>query len=91
MSTLPIARPSDWILLKQWIEDTKLFAVIKAYTTGEAGGGGVMPRIIGVDPPLSLSLIPGVIINVAEDLPVEIIMEFYRNSPYYTQEQQDFK
>jgi len=27
----------------------------------------------------------GVIINKAKDLPLEMIMEFFRNSPYYKQ------
>jgi len=78
----------EWLQLKHWIEHTKLFTTIKVHTNS-GGRFGVMPMIVGVDPQLELSLQPGVVINVAEDLPIEIIEEFYRNSPFYKQTNQN--
>jgi len=66
---------------KTWIEQTQLFNVIKqesnpatrAYT-------GIAPKL--VSDKIQLQLREGVIITKAEDLPVEMIMVFYENSPY---------
>lgn len=76
------------LALKLWIENTQLFAVIKYHTTS-GGMGGVMPRIRGVDPPLQLSLQQGIVIEKAEDLPIEIIEEFWRNSPFFEEPPQE--
>jgi hypothetical protein len=65
-----------------WVEQTKLFNVIREETRRQ-GKFGIMPSIVGVQPDLSLSLVPGVVIDRAVDLPKEFLAEFFRNSPFY--------
>lgn len=60
---------------KEWIEDTSLFHSIV--------NNPLAMEIKAIDN--SISLKPtGKKVEKAEDLPVELILEFYRNSPYYT-------
>jgi hypothetical protein len=80
-----ITNPNEIPLaLKEWIEDTRLFAFLQ-WETNNVGWHGVLPTLFAADEnrPMTLALQPGVVINRAEDLPIELIEEFYINSPFY--------
>jgi hypothetical protein len=65
---------------KEWVENTQLFSVIKEESHTFRG---VNTRIQANDGTLALSLEPGVVIEKAEDLPKELLIQFYINSPFY--------
>lgn len=75
--TLMVKTGIDYDAFKKWVEDTKLFAVIKHHTQN----GGFLPEIRSAK--ISLSLKAGVVVNKMEDLPQELILEFFLNSPFY--------
>ncbi len=67
---------------KEWIENTPLFGAIKVH----AGTGLIIESL-----PHGLSLQLNGIgkIEKAEDLPIEMIKEFFINSPFYNQLKQE--
>ena len=71
-----------------WVETTQLFNVIKEETQRQ-GWCGVMPRITTPGGGLQFQLEPGVMIYRATDLPKEVLMEFFINSPFYEQAKWD--
>jgi len=77
---------NKWTAFKEWVEQTKLFCVIKEETQAQGRNNmfGQIPTIMTTDPYMSFTLKPNVYINAAEDLPQEILLEFYKNSPFYS-------
>lgn len=67
---------------KEWIENTSLFSTIKRFA-----GSGII--IEGIPDGLRLQLNGISDINVAEDLPVELLLEFYLNSPFIVKDMMD--
>ncbi len=61
---------------KEWIEQTSLFNTIKMHV-----GSGI--RIDLIPNNASYILNKGGKVEKAEDLPIEMIVEFFINSPYY--------
>lgn len=69
---------------KEWIEQTKLFNVLVELTSGKTlweSFGGVQPTIVSSE--INISLIAGVVIKTPYDLPLELIGQFYMNSPFF--------
>jgi len=73
---------------KEWLENTQLFNVIKEESNSH-GMMGISPTIVGKG--IQLQLEPGVVVNRMEDLPLEMVMEFFRNSPFYANSDNNFK
>lgn len=68
---------------KAWIENTSLFHAL----VNDVGG---VIRGHGEDGSVVFEMSRGFhIIHKAEDLPIEMIMNFYENSPFYKQSSQD--
>lgn len=67
---------------KEWIENTPLFGAIKVH----AGTGLIIESL---PHGLSLELNRVAKIEKAEDLPIEMIKEFFINSPFYNQIKQE--
>ena len=64
---------------KEWIEQTSLFSTIKRF----AGSGLI---IQGLPDSLRLQLNGISNVQAAEDLPIELIQQFYSNSPWHEYE-----
>jgi len=64
---------------KEWIEQTSLFCTIQQL----AGTGAT---ILGIPDGLQLHMTGISNVQNAEDLPIELIMEFFKNSPWYEYE-----
>lgn len=71
-------------LFRAWIEQTKLFSVLVETTSGSRVAEsftGVGVRI--ESPEISINLNDGIIIKTPYDLPLPVLEEFFRNSPFY--------
>ena len=71
---------------RHWIEETKLFNVIVEQTNPNrrlfnSTFGSAEPYIVSEE--ISMHLKLGVPIITAYDLPIELIQNFYANSPYF--------
>ncbi len=64
---------------KEWIENTQLFQVLKQESNNPNNFGVPVIR----SEVISLNLNNNIKVNSATDLPIEMIEEFFRNSPYY--------
>ena len=76
---IPLGKsPTLWDNFKKWVENTKLFNAIIIHS------GNPDCRIDGFSEKLSLSLnLNSRKISTFEELPPELLMEFYINSPWY--------
>lgn len=64
---------------KEWIENTQLFQVLKQESNNPSNFG--VPTIRSEQ--ISIGLNSGIKVDTAYDLPIEVIFEFFLNSPYY--------
>ena len=69
---------------KEWVEDTALFDAIKK-GTNDARNALIGYRI--ETPDMTLTLARDRIVNKFEDLPIEIVKQFYINSPWFNNNQ----
>lgn len=68
---------------KEWVEKTCLFNKL-VYETNHKPVGVDFHRIQSDE--ISIDLREGIKINKAEDLPVQLLREFFLNSPFYLSE-----
>lgn len=64
----------------EWIKGTKLYNIIVELTNTPYPEG--TETVIQSDE-INLNLVKGIVVNSPYDLPIELIYEFYANSPFY--------
>lgn len=76
--------------LRVWIEQTKLFNAIKELTNTQIiNGKPVVSMFDGipvtlVSESINMNLVRNVSIKTPYDLPIELVEQFYQNSPFFT-------